>query len=344
MPVPPAPESRPDLSGQVIGFIGLGLMGRPMARNLARAGAAMVVHNRSPAAMDALAGDGMVLANSPAAVARAASTVILMLTDSAAVETVTEAAGGLVEGLKPGSLVIDMGTTAVAVTRRLGTLVHALGAGWVDAPVSGGQVGAAEASLSVMAGGETGAVERAWSLFQVLGRRITHVGGTGAGQVAKAANQLIVGLTIGAVAEALALAHAAGVDPALVRDAIRGGFAESRILDLHGGRMVSGDFTPGGRVTTQLKDLRQAEDLAQAAGIDLPALTLTRSLYEGLVERGDGDLDHAALYRLFQSHPDATHEGRQLGVFHNDVMDQPVAGELVDAQGVGLGRLARKGL
>ena len=143
------------------------------------------------------------------------------------------------------------------------------------------------------------AFARALPVLQAMGRRITHVGASGAGQIAKSANQVIVGLTIGAVAEALALARAAGADPAKVREAIRGGFAESRILDLHGGRMVNGDFTPGGRVTTQVKDLRQAEELAQQSGIDLPTLGLSLELFELLVEQGDGALDHSALYRLF---------------------------------------------
>ena len=288
---------RPDLSGRTVGLIGLGLMGRPMARNLARAGASLVVHNRSRGPMDELAKEGMTPAGDPAAVARAADTVILMLTDTPAVEAVADA---LLPALTPGHLVIDMGTTAVGATRHLAERVRAAGAEWVDAPVSGGQVAAEAATLTIMAGGNTEAFERARPLFEALGRRVTHVGDVGAGQVAKTANQVIVGLTIGAVAEALALAKAAGVDPARVREAIRGGFAESRILELHGARMVSGDFTPGARVTTQLKDLTQAEALAEQSGIDLPAVSLCRELYEVLVEKGDGGLDHAALFRLFE--------------------------------------------
>lgn len=287
---------RPDLSGRIVAVIGLGLMGRPMARNLARAGASVVVHNRSPGPAAELAAEGMVAAISPLAAAQAADTLILMLTDTPAVEAVAEAVLG---ALTPGHLVIDMGTTAVGATRRLAARVRAAGAEWVDAPVSGGQVAAEAASLTIMAGGTPDAFTRALPLFQALGRRITHVGDSGAGQIAKTANQVIVGLTIGAVAEALALAKAAGADPARVREAIRGGFAESRILELHGGRMVSGDFTPGARVTTQLKDLTQAEALAEEAGIDLPAVSLCKELYELLVETGDGGLDHAALYRLF---------------------------------------------
>lgn len=284
------------VTGRTVGFIGLGLMGRPMARNLAKAGASLVIHSRSPGPVEELAGEGMSPAAGPAEVAGRADTVILMLSDTAAVETVADA---LLEPLRPGHLVIDMGTTAVAATRRIAEAVRAKDAEWVDAPVSGGTVAAEAGTLTIMAGGGADAFARALPLFRALGQRITHVGEVGAGQVAKTANQVIVGLTIGAVAEALALAKAAGVDPAKVREAIRGGFAESRILELHGQRMVTGDFTPGGRVATQIKDLRQAEELAEQAGIQLPALGLSLELFEMLAEQGDGGLDHAALYRLF---------------------------------------------
>ncbi|HYH17861.1 MAG TPA: NAD(P)-dependent oxidoreductase [Azospirillum sp.] len=287
------------LSGRAVGFIGLGLMGRPMARNLAKAGAGLVVHSRSPGPVQELAAEGMTPADSPAAAARAAGTLILMLTDTPAVEAVVEGPGGVLEGLQPGGLVIDMGTTAVAATRRLAERVRAAGGAWVDAPVSGGTVAAEAATLTIMAGGHDDAFARARPLFEALGKRITHVGDVGAGQVAKTANQVIVGLTIGAVAEALALARAAGVDPAKVREAIRGGFAESRILELHGERMVTGNFTPGARATVQHKDLTQALALAAETGIDLPAVALCRELYEHLIAQGDGGLDHAALYRLF---------------------------------------------
>lgn len=288
------------LAGRTVGVIGLGLMGRPMARLLQRAGARLVVHNRSRAAVEELAAEGMTPAADPAEVAAGADTVLLMLTDTPAVHAVVEGRRGVLEAVRPGLLVIDMGTTAVAATRWLAGRFHAEGGAWVDAPVSGGTVAAEAGTLTIMAGGADADVARAMPLFTVLGRRITHVGGPGAGQVAKAANQVIVGLTIGAVAEALALAGAVGVEPARVREAIRGGFAESRILELHGERMVTGAFTPGGRAAVQLKDLRQAEELARAAGIALPALSLGRSLFEALVERGHGALDHSALYRLFE--------------------------------------------
>lgn len=288
--------ARPDLSGRTIGFIGLGLMGKPMARALAKAGASLVVSSRSAGPVAELAAEGMLAATGPIAVAGQAEIVVLMLTDTKAVESVVEA---LLPGLRPGHLIVDMGTTAVGATRMLAARVRGFGADWLDAPVSGGTVAAEAGALTIMAGGSEAAFARALPLLQAMGRRITHVGDSGAGQIAKTANQVIVGLTIGAVAEALALAKAAGADPARVRDAIRGGFAESRVLDLHGGRMTTGDFTPGARVTTQIKDLRQAEQLAEEVDIDLPSLGLTLELFEMLAEQGDGALDHAALYRLF---------------------------------------------
>lgn len=293
------------LTGQRLGFVGLGLMGRPMARLLARAGAGVTVTSRSPGPVDDAVRSGMKAAASPTALTQSADIIILMLTDTASVQAV---AGELLGSLKPGQLVIDMGTTAVAATRDLASQVRGVGADWLDAPVSGGTVAAEAGTLTIMAGGTEASFARAVPLFEVLGQHITHVGDSGAGQVAKCANQVIVGLTIGAISEALALARAAGVDPGRVRDAIRGGFAESRILDLHGARMVSGDFTPGARATVQLKDLRQAEELAEQSDVNLPTVGLTTELFEMLVERGDGGLDHAALYRLY-TEPDGQDDG-----------------------------------
>ena len=273
-------------------------MGRPMSRNLMHAGARLVIHNRSREVVARLAGEGMQAAASPAEVAHRAPVVILMLSDTPAVEQVCQGADGLINAVRRGSLVIDMGTTAVAATRLIADQFAARGAAFVDAPVSGGDLGAREATLSIMVGGEANAVERAMPLLQVLGRNITRVGSVGAGQVAKTANQIIVGLNIGAVAEALSLARAAGVDPARVRAALSGGFADSRILQVHGQRMIDGDFRPGGKVVTQRKDLRQALELAAAIGLELPATRLNLSLYERLVASGGGELDHSALIKV----------------------------------------------
>lgn len=286
------------LHGQKIGFIGLGLMGKPMARNLAKAGAEMTVHNRSSAPVEELAAEGMTPGGSPAGVAAAADIVICMLTDTPAVEKVMlDADDGIIAGISPDTLIIDMSTSKVPATRAFAEAIEAKGGQYVDAPVSGGTIGAEGGTLTIMAGGTDAAFERALPVLQVLGQKITHVGAVGTGQVAKAANQVIVGLNIGAVAEALTLAKHAGADPARVREALGGGFADSRILDVHGQRMIDGAFTPGARATVQRKDMDQALELASELGIELPATALSRDLYDKLIESGDGDLDHAALIR-----------------------------------------------
>lgn len=285
------------LKNQTIGFIGLGLMGNPMARNLHHAGARVIIHNRSQGVVDELSARGMLAALSPAAVADAADTIILMLSDTPAVEMVVGGDRGILSALRPGTLIIDMGTTAVMATKDLAARVESKGGRYVDAPVSGGTIGAETGELVIMTGGAAIDMARAGEIFNVLGKQTTHVGDVGAGQVAKAANQMIVGLTIGAVAEALALAQKAGVDPARVRDALHGGFADSRILEVHGKRMVDHTFAPGGKCTTQRKDMQQAIDLAADLGIDLPATALGRDLYDHLIKAGYGDLDHSALIK-----------------------------------------------
>ena len=286
------------LHQRTIGFIGLGLMGKPMARNLFKAGANVIIHNRSRAAVDELAAEGMRSALSPAAIADGADIIVLMLSDTPAVQTVMHDERGLLGNLQAGTLVIDMGTTETLATRELAAQVEAKGAAYIDAPVSGGTLGAQKGELVIMAGGDTASMLRAGPLFDVLGKQTTHVGDVGAGQVAKAANQIIVGLTIGAVSEALALASKAGVDPGRVREALQGGFADSRILELHGKRMVDHTFDPGGKCTTQRKDLDQALSLARALGIELPATGLSRDLYDRLIVDGHGELDHSALIKV----------------------------------------------
>ena len=286
------------LSGTVIGFIGLGLMGRPMSRNLRAAGAEVVIHNRSREVVDALAAEGLKPAASPREVAQRAPIVIVMVSDTPAVERVMGGDDGVASGIAPGSLVIDMGTTAVLATRAIAKVIADRGADYVDAPVSGGEVGAKSGTLTIMAGGSADAIARAMPCFEAMGRNVTHVGDVGAGQIAKAANQVVVGLTIGAVAEALALAKRAGADPAKVREALLGGFAASRILELHGQRMIDGAFAPGGKATTQRKDMQQALELASALDLELPATRLSRDLYDRLIADGGGDLDHSGLYTI----------------------------------------------
>ena len=285
------------LQGHKIGFIGLGLMGKPMALNLKAAGAEMIVHNRSQGVIEELSGLGMTPAKTPADVTGQADTVILMLPDTPAVEKVLLGPDGAVSGLRPGTLIIDMGTTKVMATRTFAKDVEAAAGGYIDAPVSGGTIGAEGGTLTIMAGGTDEAMKRAGPLFDVLGKSTTHVGPIGTGQVAKAANQVIVGLNIGAVAEALTLAKKAGADPARVREALAGGFADSRILEVHGLRMIEDTFTPGGKCVTQRKDMSQALELAEELGFELPATALNMALYDKVIEAGHGELDHAALIK-----------------------------------------------
>lgn len=285
------------LAGRKIGFVGLGKMGAPMARHLHEAGAEVTVWNRSSAPAEAAVESGMQRAATLRELAETigAGLICLNVTDARAVDEVVFGKDGLSESLAPGALIIDFGTTGVAETRRFGQRIA-----WVDAPVSGGQVGAEAANLTMMVGGSEADVARAWPLFEILGKRITHLGPTGSGQVTKLANQLIVAQTIDAVAQALRLAELAGLDSAKVRTSLLGGFAQSRILDLHGERMVQRDFTPGGKSTLQLKDVRLICDLAQSVGFASPTLENCRKQWESLVEeRGHGEVDHSGLFLLY---------------------------------------------
>lgn len=312
-------SEKSSLKDYTLGFIGLGLMGRPMCLNLYQAGARLFIHNRSPEAARRLERPGIVAVASPAEVARSANIILLMVADTPAVEQVLFGKSGLVEGLQKNALVIDMGTTAVVPTREFASRLRQTGAEYIDAPVSGGEIGAINGTLTIMAGGNTEAIQRALPLFDVLGSKFTHVGDIGAGQIAKAANQVIVGLNIGAVAEALALARSAGADPAKVREALMGGFAGSRILEVHGQRMIEKNFKPGGKITTQYKDLVQALELATLYGLELPATQLNAELYKSLIDQGLGNLDHSALIKAWsqpgvdtdhaRSNPDAQSPG-----------------------------------
>lgn len=281
------------LSSYKIGFVGLGNMGRAMARHLREAGAEVVVWNRSRRPVST----GMSRAESLPELAREVGDGIIgvNLTTTEVVREVVFGENGLIEGLDPKALIIDFGTTDVTATREF-----ARRAAWIDAPVSGGQVGAEAATLSIMAGGSVLDFERALPILQTVGRRVTHMGPSGSGQVAKLANQLIVAQTIDAVAQALRLAELAGVDSGKVREALLGGFAESRILQLHGDRMVRRDFAPGGRAALQLKDVRLICELAKSVGLESPTLDNCRKQWERFVEQeGHGDLDHSGLFKLY---------------------------------------------
>jgi len=286
------------LAGHKIGFVGLGNMGRANARHLHEAGAEVHVWNRSDAPAEAAVALGMRRAASLPELAREIGdgVICINLTMTDVVEKVVFGVGGLIEGLHKDALIIDFGTTGVPETKAFAERVN-----WVDAPVSGGQVGAEAASLTIMAGGSEANFRRALPIFQVCGKNITHLGASGSGQVTKLANQLIVAQTIDAVAQALRLAELSGVDAALVRKALLGGFAESRILDLHGDRMVRRDFAPGGRAELQLKDVRLMAQLADSVGLDSPTLKNSLAQWEKFVhERGFGDLDHSGLFRLYE--------------------------------------------
>lgn len=283
------------LKNYTIGYIGLGLMGRPMCLNLHQAGADLIIYNRTFSTAKALEQQRITAVASPADVAARTNIIIIMVSDTDAVESILFGQNGLVNALKPGSLVIDMGTTAVTATREFAQRLGEIGAEFIDAPVSGGEIGAINGDLSIMTGGAVEAMQVAQPIFDVLGKSTVHIGDIGTGQITKAANQVIVGLNIGAVAEALTLAKRAGADITRVREALMGGFAASRILEVHGQRMIDGSFQPGGKITTQHKDLSQAIDLAAEFQLQLPATELNRSLYSGLIKDGKGDLDHSAL-------------------------------------------------
>jgi 2-hydroxy-3-oxopropionate reductase len=275
-----------------ITFLGVGLMGAPMVRNLLNAGFPMTLWNRTMSKCEQFAEEASI-AHSPEDAVRGADIVITMLENSEVVEHVLVGLGTL-RALKPGVLVIDMSSVQPSVARRHGALAAEQSAGYVDAPVSGGTVGASAARLSIMAGGTVKDIARAQPIFNVLGK-CTHIGPVGAGQLAKLANQAIVGVTIGAVSEALLLAAKGGADPAAVREALLGGFAGSRILELHGQRMIDRDFSPGAPARIQLKDMQMILDEARSEGLTLPLAQQVHNEYLALVANGHSEVDHSGL-------------------------------------------------
>jgi 2-hydroxy-3-oxopropionate reductase len=276
-----------------IGFIGIGLMGAPMAENLIRAGFQLQVWNRTASKCDPLLAMGATLTTSPAEAARGANAVITMLESGA---TVTEVlAGGLLDGLEPGSTLIDMSSIAPAIAEDHAKLVTARGVRYIDAPVSGGTVGAQNAKLAIMAGGLEEEVESARAIFSAMGS-VTHVGPHGRGQLCKLVNQAIVAISIGAVSEGLLLAARGGANPAKVREAIMGGFCQSRILELHGQRIIDRNFAPGGTVKNQIKDLNAVLEVAGRLELELPLTSRVRELFVDHANAGGELNDHSALY------------------------------------------------
>lgn len=292
-------QNEKPLDGMKIGYVGLGNMGRPGARHLHQAGAEVVFWNRSDGPAQAAIQMGMRRAPTLAELGKEVGDgcVCLNLTTTDVVEQLVFGSGGLIEGLRRDALIIDFGTTDVAATCRFAERLK-----WLDAPVSGGQVGAESAELTIMVGGTQEAFERALPILRTVGKRVTHMGKSGAGQVTKLANQLIVAQTIDAVAQALRLAELSGVDSAKVREALLGGFAESRILQLHGQRMVERNFVAGGRAVLQLKDVHLICKLAEMVGFESSTLENCRKQWERLVhQEGLGELDHSGLFKLYES-------------------------------------------
>ena len=288
--------------GSRIGFIGLGNMGKPMARHLMRAGARITLFNRSKEVLEELAGEGADVASCPREAAEKVGSdlIFLSLPNAGSVSEVVEGKEGLFEGLTAGSKVVDMGSTAVEPTRAWHERAIEVGSDWVDAPVSGGQKGAREANLTIMAGGREESVEALRPVLEVLGTTLTYMGPSGAGQCAKLANQIIVASTIASLSEAFLLCGENGVDLKAARSALLGGFAQSKILDQHGLRMIEEDFEPGGTAINQLKDLVEASRVATADGLNLPMLETNKKLWERMLEDGLGELDHSGLYEWYR--------------------------------------------
>jgi len=282
-----------------IGFIGLGIMGKPMAANLLKGGHTLHLNSRSgvPAELTQAGGKACKTAR---AVAEQAEVIILMVPDTPDVEKVLFGPDGVAEGLSQGKLVIDMSSIAPIATKEFAQRINALGCDYLDAPVSGGEVGAKNAALTIMVGGPEAAFERARPVFEQLGKNITLVGGNGDGQTCKVANQIIVALNIEAAAEALLFAAKAGADPAKVRQALMGGFAASRVLEVHGERMIKRTFDPGFRIELHQKDLGLALAGARALGLSLPNTATAQELFNACVGNGGAKWDHSAMVRALE--------------------------------------------
>lgn len=280
-----------------IGFIGLGLMGRPMALNLRKAGFAVGVWARREASLAPVVAAGAVARGSIAEVAAAADAVFSCVPDA---PQVAEVAQAVADGARPGLVFADMSTIAPAAARDIAAQLKARGVSMLDAPVSGGEVGAIAGTLTIMVGGDQAAFDTALPAFQAMGKSVTRVGESGAGQVAKACNQIATGVGVAAVAEALNFAQMSGVDPARVREALLGGFANSRILDNHGQRMIDRNFTPGFKAWMHQKDLRIVMEEAHRHGLALPAAAATAQLFNALIGAGMGEDDSVAMLKLFE--------------------------------------------
>jgi 2-hydroxy-3-oxopropionate reductase len=283
-----------------IGFIGLGIMGKPMAGNLARSGHTLYVYDTMERQIRDLAALGASPCKDPRGVAEKSEVVFLMLPDTPDVEAVLFGEEGVAWGVRPGSVVVDMSSISPIETRRFASRLASSHAEMLDAPVSGGQIGAEQGTLSIMVGGKPEVFERVKPLFEVMGRNIIHIGPHGDGQACKVANQILVAGTIAGVSEALLFASKAGADPAKVQQALLGGFAQSKILEVHGERMIKRDFRPGFRVSLHQKDLNIALETGRDLGVAMPVTAIVQELLTALAADGGADLDHSAIIQVLE--------------------------------------------
>lgn len=286
---------------ETVGFVGLGIMGQPMARNVVAAGYDVVAHNRSRGPVHELAEEDAEPADSPAAVARQSDVVVTVLPDTDAVETVALGEEGVLDGIDEGATYIDMSTISPVATERIAEAFSERGAAMLDAPISGGEEGAVDATLSIMVGGDRDTFDAHRELFEVMGETVTYCGESGTGQVAKACNQIVVGCAHQAVGEALLLAKRAGADLEAVLDAISGGAAACWALDARAPRVIRGNFEPGFFASYQYKDLRIATDAGEAFGSPMPATALVHEMYKAMEQRGDGKDDHSAVIKVIEA-------------------------------------------
>jgi len=289
-----------------IGFIGLGIMGRPMALNVLKAGFALIVYDLVPPAVAVLQTAGADVADSPQALTAACDIVLLCLPDSPDVQAAMTGEQGVFAGVRPGQIIVDMSTISPVVARTLAETATRLGVTLLDAPVSGGEIGARDGALSIMVGGDAAALAQVMPVLQAMGKRILHMGEAGAGQVTKACNQAVIAVTMLGVAEALVMAAKAGVDPAQVRQALLGGAAASRVLELHGERFLDHNFTPGFRTRLHAKDLNIALEASRIYGAPLPATALVQQFFTALLARGGADQDHTLLVTLLEELADTS--------------------------------------
>lgn len=283
-----------------VGFVGLGIMGGPMAKNLIEAGHELVLYNRTREKAEDLAGDGATVAGSPKEVAEQSDVVITMLPDSPQVEEVLAGEDGVLEGIQGGALVVDMSTISPVVTEELAAKAGERGASMLDAPVSGGDVGAQQGALSIMVGGSEEDVGRAMPLFEVMGKTITHVGPVGSGQVVKACNQIVVALNIEAVSEALVVGSKAGIDPEKILDVLSGGLAGSAVIDAKREKFLSHQFDPGFKIELHHKDLGIALAAGREYGVALPVTAIVDQMLQALKNKGAGQEDHSAILTLIE--------------------------------------------